>query len=50
MAQTETQLIKIRSPAQSHFINQELKYDLVYQLPDDAFRIETYDSGRAHHE
>ncbi|KAA6376016.1 MAG: hypothetical protein EZS28_028457 [Streblomastix strix] len=50
MAQTETQSIKIRSPAQSHFINQELKYDLVYQLPDDAFRIETYDSGRAHHE
>ncbi|KAA6332591.1 MAG: hypothetical protein EZS28_053260 [Streblomastix strix] len=48
MAQTETQPIKIRSPAQSHFINQELKYDLVYQLPNDAFRIETYDSGRGY--
>ncbi|KAA6342470.1 MAG: hypothetical protein EZS28_052388, partial [Streblomastix strix] len=46
MVQTQTQSIKIRSPAESHFINQEFKYDFVYQLPDDAIRIETYDSGR----
>ncbi|KAA6368532.1 MAG: hypothetical protein EZS28_035941 [Streblomastix strix] len=53
MAQTENQTypnIRIKSRAESHFINQQLKYDFVNQLPDDAIRIEVYDSGRAHHD
>ncbi|KAA6363328.1 MAG: hypothetical protein EZS28_041145, partial [Streblomastix strix] len=53
MAQTESQTypnITLKSRAESRFINQQLKYDFVYQLPDDAFRIATYDSGRGQHE
>ncbi|KAA6368173.1 MAG: hypothetical protein EZS28_036300, partial [Streblomastix strix] len=53
MAQTESQTypnITLKSRAESRFINQQLKYDFVYQLPDDAIRIEIYDSGRAHHD
>jgi hypothetical protein len=28
----------------------ELKYEIVYQIPDDAIRIEHYDSGRGYYE
>ncbi|KAA6381250.1 MAG: hypothetical protein EZS28_023224 [Streblomastix strix] len=50
MAQAESQTypITLKSRAESHFINQQLKYDFVYHLPDDAFRIATYDSGRGY--
>ncbi|KAA6396119.1 MAG: hypothetical protein EZS28_008350 [Streblomastix strix] len=48
--ETETYPITLKSRAESSFINQQLKYDFVYQLPDDAFRIETYDSGRGYYD
>ncbi|KAA6371373.1 MAG: hypothetical protein EZS28_033100, partial [Streblomastix strix] len=47
-AETETYPITLKSRAESHFINQQLKYDFVYQLPTDTFRIATYDSGRGY--
>ncbi|KAA6367402.1 MAG: hypothetical protein EZS28_037072 [Streblomastix strix] len=53
MAQTETETypnIRIKSRDVSRLINQQLKYDFVYQLPADAFRIETYDSGRGYYD
>ncbi|KAA6391372.1 MAG: hypothetical protein EZS28_013101 [Streblomastix strix] len=48
--ETETYPITLKSRAESSFINQQLKYDFVYQLHDDAFRIATYDSGRRYYE
>ncbi|KAA6371534.1 MAG: hypothetical protein EZS28_032938 [Streblomastix strix] len=49
--QTETYPnIRIKSRDVSRLINKQLKYDFVNQLPIDAFRIETYDSGRGYYE
>ncbi|KAA6379702.1 MAG: hypothetical protein EZS28_024769 [Streblomastix strix] len=53
MAWIETEAypnITLKSRAESRLINQQLKFDFVYQLFTDAFRIETYDSGRGYYE